>query len=169
MISSDGRRLLEAAGCCHHSVRGDRHPNLPFTEDMPVTSADFPHPRSMGAAKQQLLGCRFGQRLPLGAASKPQQAPVSAGSGPAIEVVHAPNHDHPLKRRNCYLPLGKPQKRAISVAAQTSVATTELPTCPHDEAASVRIGKAWARPSTNTLSTRTAPLPSTKSSRRIGP
>jgi hypothetical protein len=73
VISSDGRTLLEAAGCCHHSVRGDRHPNLPFTEDMPVASADFAHPRSMERGRETaklvtslLLGLsRFGQRLPV--------------------------------------------------------------------------------------------------------
>jgi hypothetical protein len=82
---------------------------------------------------------------------------------------HGPPRTTPSKGVFFYLPLGKPQKRAISVAAQTSVATTKSPTCPHDEAPSVRMGKAWARPSTNTLSTRTAPLPSTKSSRVIDP
>ncbi len=55
------------------------------------------------------------------------------------------------------------------VAAHTSVVATKSPGCPHDEALSGRMGNAWARPSTNTLSTSTAPLPSTKSSRRADP
>ena len=99
-----------------------------------------------------------------------QASPSQLAQAPQSQGLADDNYNyHFLESRGCYLLLGKPQKRAISVAAQISVATTKSPTCPHDEAPSVRMGKAWARPSTNTLSTRTAPLPSRKSSLRIGP
>ena len=60
----------------------------------------------------------------------------------------------------CQLPPVKPQNRAISLAAHTSAATTKSPACPQDGVPPVRMGKACARPSTSTLSTRVTPAPS---------
>ena len=65
-----------------------------------------------------------------------------------------------LQHGQCKLPPVKPQNRAISLAAHTSAATTKSPACPQDGVPPVRMGKACARPSTSTLSTRVTPAPS---------
>jgi hypothetical protein len=61
--------------------------------------------------------------------------------------------------RGPQLPAVKPQKRKISVAAQTPAETTKSPDCPQDRLLP-SMGKACPRPSTNTLSTRGTAAPS---------